>query len=206
MLKADIIACLLAAGRNADEPDPFRLIPEPNLPELADSGAASVDLRLGTWFVTLRQGRMSHLSLHEKPLVKELYLPFGKKYYLHPRCFVLGATLEWLRFPRNLAGYVIGKSSWGRRGLVIATATGIHPGFAGCLTLEIANLGEAPLEILPGMTICQLCLHWAKSNSAKTDQSSFVCKRRPVVGEIKPDLIARSLANAYNRESRNVTA
>ena len=36
-------------------------------------------------------------------------------------------------------GYVIGRSSWGRRGLVIATAVEVHPGFVGCLTLEITG-------------------------------------------------------------------
>jgi dCTP deaminase len=44
-------------------------------------------------------------------------------------------TLEWIRLPKNLAAYVTGKSSWGRRGLIPATATGVHPGFKGCLTL-----------------------------------------------------------------------
>lgn len=55
--------------------------------------------------------------------------------------------------------YVIGKSSLGRTGLVIATATAVAPGFGGCVTLEIVNLGEVPLPLYPGMRIAQLVFH-----------------------------------------------
>src|SRR3546814_13637367 len=86
-------------------------------------------------------------------------MPFGSNYVLHPGRFVLGVTLEWLRLPASLSGYVTGKSSLGRHGLVIETAAGIHPQFSGCLTLELATVGEVPLEIYPGMPICQIFLH-----------------------------------------------
>src|SRR5436309_13869423 len=108
------------------------------------------------------------------------YVPFGSKYVLHPGGFVLGATLEWIRLPKNLGAYVIGKSSWGRRGLIIATATGVHPGFTGCLTLELTNVGEIPIKIQPGMTICQLFIHRVEEHgTGKVDQSQFVARRKP---------------------------
>jgi dCTP deaminase len=102
--------------------------------------------------------------------------------------------MEWMRIPSDLAGYVVGKSSWGRRGLVIATAVGIHPGFSGCLTLEITNLGEMPIKIMPGMQICQLFLHDVSTDSQNKDQSTFVGKRRPSLGAVRPDPIAEQLA------------
>src|SRR3954467_386484 len=61
------------------------------------------------------------------------FVPFGKRFYLHPGKFALGMTLEWLRMPKCLTGSVVGKSSWGRRGLVIETAPCVHPGYLGCL-------------------------------------------------------------------------
>ena len=49
---------------------------------------------------------------------------------------VLGATLEYLRFPRHLGGYVLGRSSWGRVGLLVATAIMVQPGCPSCSVSE----------------------------------------------------------------------
>lgn len=91
--------------------------------------------------------------------------------------------------------YLTGRSSWGRRGLTIATATGVHPGFTGCLTLELANLGDIPIAIRPGMTIGQLFLHNVECDASdlSVDQSGFVCKRAPRLGHPKIDHIAKAL-------------
>lgn len=199
IVKSDRIADLL---ESPDPLDPLVVTPQPDLAALRGSGSGSVDLRLGTWFVTLRQNRSPMLdislgndsALGPNRLTRKYYVPFGKHYILHPRCFVLGVTMEWIRLPKGLAGYVVGKSSWGRRGLVIATAVGVHPGFSGCLTLEITNLGELPIKIMPGMKICQLFLHTMDTLSSNVDQSSFVGKRMPVLGNVAPDSIAEKLA------------
>jgi dCTP deaminase len=82
------------------------------------------------------------------PPDRQHFVPFGQKFVLHPGRFALGSTLEWLRLPATMSGYVTGKSSLGRHGLIIETAAGIHPSFSGCLTLELANVGEVPLENL----------------------------------------------------------
>src|SRR5262245_30849133 len=81
-----------------------------------DAGAASVDLRLGTWFLELRRARLEIVrassSHQDHRLTKAHYVPFGSEYILHPRAFVLGVTLEWIRLPADIGGYVIGRSSW----------------------------------------------------------------------------------------------
>ena len=56
----------------------------------------------------------------------------------------------------DLSAYVVGRSSWGRDGLIIATATGVHPGYSGIITLEISNVGEIPIYLYPGLSIAQL--------------------------------------------------
>src|SRR4051812_48303290 len=128
ILKADRIAERLKKAAQDDELDPLVLTPHPDLAELENSGAAAIDLRLGCWFSSLRHTRLAYLDIstqaNESELTRTQYVPFGAKFMLHPQTFVLGVTLEWMRLPRDLAGYVIGKSSWGRRGLIIATATG----------------------------------------------------------------------------------
>jgi len=196
--KAEIIAGLL---ENPDRNDPLVIVPRPDLAELKKSGSASVDLRLGTWFVTPRQARMSHLDIiggetTQAQFTKINYVPFGSEYYLHPRNFVLAITLEWIRLPTGFAGYLVGKSSWGRCGLIIATAAGVHPGFKGCLTLELSNTGEVPIPVVPGMRICQLFLHRVESTTDFVDQSLFVGQRQPTIDKIKLDNFAEKLAKA----------
>ena len=197
ILGSEQLATLLGQADSSD--DPLVITPPPDLVRLKKSGSASVDLRLGTWFLALRQARMTCLdiseSLPEAKLTKTQYVRFGDYYYLHAGSFVLGVTLEWVRLPRNLAAYVIGRSSWGRRGLIIATATGVHPGFTGCLTLELTNVGNIPIAISPGMEVCQLFVHQVSRGESKaTDQSAFLGSRKPSLGSIKQDSVARKLA------------
>ena len=167
--------------------------------KLVNSGDASIDLRLGCWFIQLRTERYSEFDFannsgqSEDFLTQKTYVPFGKKFVLHPHSFVLAATLEWIKVPKNLGGYVTGKSSLGRRGLVIETAPGVHPGFLGCLTLELANVGEVPLVLHPGMTVCQLFLHRIESDKYQDANTRFRGERQPRLGAYKPDPIMNAL-------------
>ena len=58
--------------------------------------------------------------------------------------------------PPDLCSIVVGKSSWERLGLVIATATKIDPNFKGVITLELVNAGDVPVELYPCAKIGQL--------------------------------------------------
>ena len=199
ILRSERIARLLQEGEAKDVSDPLIITPQPEIGQLESSGAASIDLRLGTWFVALRPARLSCLDVggvdSELRLTKNHYVPFGGDYYLHPRNFVLATTLEWLRLPKDLAGYVVGRSSWGRRGLIIATAVAVHPGFRGCLTLELSNVGEIPIKLRPGLPICQLCLHSVEGKATDAiDRSQFVGSRRPSLGQVRLDPFAEKLA------------
>lgn len=206
ILKADEIAELLSTPPEK-KTDRLLIRPQPSVKGMAKSGSASVDLRLGTWFMTLYRRRMASLEIdptktgswNDAKFTRTNYIPFGAEFILHPRSFVLAATLEWIRMPNNLAGYVIGRSSWGRRGLIIATAAGVHPGYTGCLTLELTNVGEIPIAINPGCTICQLLLHATGEKSDLVDQSKYIGHRRPTLGRIEPDEIARKLATSSHR-------
>jgi len=194
ILKGEKLAALLSPKVSGQ--DSLYVAPVPDIEGIKNSGSASLDLRLGVWFTSLRHARQSVLDVDssERRITKSHYVRFGDQYYLHPRNFVLGITLEWLRFPSKLAGYVIGKSSWGRRGLVIATATGVHPGFTGCLTLELCNVGEIPIELKPGSRICQLFVHTVQPSSRTVDRSKFGGKRKPVLGKMADDELAMLLA------------
>jgi len=213
MLSGASIAGLL---ERPDDGDPLVVAPQPNLVELRESGAAALDLRLGTWFLIPKRGSMNMLrvkhripnlpsagsrrsetydgdgstevqELREPTWTDSRYVPPGKSFVLHPRSFVLAVTLEWIRMTTQHAAYVTGKSSWGRRGLVIETAPGVHPGFSGCLTLELANVGEVPLELVPGIRICQLFIHSLEGRGDSSGRGRFVGRRQPAVGQIETD-------------------
>lgn len=166
------------------------LVPPPEFEAIAARGGTSIDLRLGRWFRSFKQTHTASVALigaapdamepTESSRTKQHFVPFGQSYVIHPGRFALGVTLEWLKLPGDLSGYVTGKSSLGRHGLVIETAAGLHPHFSGCLTLELANVGEVPLEIYPGMKICQIFLHHTAPQAASS-RGAFSGRRKPAL-------------------------
>jgi len=134
----------------------------------AKAGNAAVDVRLGFDFCLVTASSIGSISEFADPdqqplsftkLYRREYVPFGSSIVIHPHQFMLAQTLEYLRLPSDLMAYVVGRSTWGRLGLIVATAIGIHPGFAGSLTFELRNLGETPLKLFPGQTVAQLFFH-----------------------------------------------
>ncbi|MBS7287967.1 MAG: dCTP deaminase [Candidatus Freyarchaeota archaeon] len=128
--------------------------------------AGSVDLRLGTEFIITKRTKYSLLDPARHDIEAEIaqyqekiHVPFREKLILRPNQLILGSTLEYIKLPGDLMGYVIGRSSWGRLGLIIATATLVSPGYTGVLTLELVNLGEADIALYPAARIAQLVLH-----------------------------------------------
>ncbi len=151
-------------------------------------GTASVDVRLGQRFHIPLRAKLSQLDLlsptHQDDLLKykdDTFVPIGDFFVLHPGQFVLGETLEWVHLPKNLTSFVVGKSTWGRDGLIIATAIGVHPNFSGILTLEISNVGEIPIYLYPGLAIAQLFLVTVDTadESAPPVPSAFLVQTSP---------------------------
>src|SRR3546814_855492 len=65
-------------------------------------------------------------------------------------------------------------------------SAGIHPQFSGCLTLELANVGEVPLEIYTGMPICQIFLHRTQAGEER-EPDRFSGRRKPMLSPPKAD-------------------
>jgi dCTP deaminase len=141
----------------------------------------SLDLRLGNEFIVTRRTTFPALDpSHGVTLRKEIQqyqerirINRRKSFVLHSNQLVLGCTLEYVALPKEVAGYVVGRSSWGRLGLVIATATAVAPLFKGSITLELLNLGEVPLVLYPGVRIAQLVLHTVKGSSEYTGRYRY---------------------------------
>src|ERR1700722_399054 len=169
--------------------DPLCIRPLVKTFDEKDRGNSSIDLRLGRWFLSLRETNQPELDFLKRAgqpdvdLARRSFIRFDDRFILHPGRFVLGTTLEWVRIPNSLAGSIVGKSSLGRHGLIIETAPVVHPGFSGCLTLEMANVGEIPIALYPGMEIAQLQLVHT-DGEARNDTGRFKGLRRPVLGSV----------------------
>lgn len=72
------------------------------------------------------------------------------------RCFfALASTIERVKFPIDLCGTMLDKSSNARRGLSVFN-TKFDPGFEGYPTIELHNCGLGILVFRRGTPICQL--------------------------------------------------
>lgn len=76
---------------------------------------------------------------------------------LFPGECALGVTKETVNCPDDIAIRVEGKSSIGRKFVLVHVTAGfIDPGFRGKITLEIVNLSPDTFVLMPGMLIAQL--------------------------------------------------
>lgn len=127
----------------------------------------SVDLRLDHRFRVFSNNSVTHLDLSgdrnqlerdiDRTMSKEIALDDNESFFIHPGELVLGATLESVTIPDDLVGWLDGRSSLARLGLMVhVTAGRIDPGWQGQVVLEFYNNGKLPLALKPGMVICAL--------------------------------------------------
>ena len=122
---------------------------------------ASVDLRLGREFLEFQHANIACIHPNDEAeveeYVSETVVDEGGEYVLHPGDFVLGTTVERVEIPADLIAHVEGRSSLGRLAVVVHATAGLcDPGYRGQITLELSNLGRAPVALTPGMRISQL--------------------------------------------------
>ena len=167
-------------------------------------GAASVDLRMGTVFIMARARGSSHVdpAAYKEQTIKGLLqeserrrrqkyeryeIPFEDRFLLHPGALVLVPTLEWLKLPWTLHGSVTARSTWAREGLSIATATFVEPGYQGIVTLEMANMGDIPIALYPGMRVAQIAFSTIEGKAERPDRAQFQLAFEPEQGATLKD-------------------
>ncbi|MCG7974905.1 MAG: dCTP deaminase [Candidatus Thiodiazotropha taylori] len=164
-------------------------------------GSCSIDLRMGNVAAIVRARGLSHVdpkaymaanTEHKKEKEKRQKLdkheiPFGEALLLHPGTLTLVPTFEWVKLPYNLQGVVTARSSWAREGLNIATASFINPEYTGIITLELANLGQIPIALYPGMRIAQIAfysINLGEEDNKDIVHSQFDMAFEPEMGDI----------------------
>lgn len=149
----------------------------------------SIDLRLGNSFFINKPSLFTHISPHQmhddnteqdklKFYFEKIEIDVGKQFVLHPHQFVLACTLEYISLPDDYYAFVLGRSTWGRLGLNIATATTVQAGYRGCLTLELRNLGETPLPLTIGTRIAQLSVVSAPESITSTGAGYYASQSK----------------------------
>ena len=154
----------IIAAMNRPDLD-HRLIISPLL-DRKQISAGTVDLRLGTEFIEFNRSgrgildvlRSDEVALRQSVYERRTVVPLGQGLALHPGQFILGSTFEFVSMPPDIVGQVVSRSSWGRLGLLVATAVVVQPGYKGILTLELVNNGVAPIILRPGSRVAQIQL------------------------------------------------
>lgn len=169
---------------------------------------AAIDLRMGNTVLLVRSRGLSHVdpahyrkgaapdhkNLQGKQQKLETFAtPFDKPFLLHPGTLALVPTMEWVRLPSDITGVVTARSSWAREGLNIATANFINPNFKGIITLELANFGEIPIMLYPGLRIAQIAFYAVGRHKAgikeAIPQSQFDAQFEPTPGNLVDETV-----------------
>lgn len=130
-------------------------------------GAASIDIRIGSSIIIPQKTYVEKQDVTDRSMIREverrLYdevrLKYNSKFMLHPNQLILATTFEYLSLPYDISCTIMSRSSWGRLGLIVATAAMVQPGYKGCLTLELVNSSESPIALYPGLSVGQLVFH-----------------------------------------------
>ncbi|HJJ48660.1 MAG TPA: dCTP deaminase [Methanocorpusculum sp.] len=67
-------------------------------------------------------------------------------------------TMEFVSLPADLCATLMGRSSFGRKGVVLGAGY-IDPGFRGNLTLCMVNGGTEDIPVKKGMRVCNMLIH-----------------------------------------------
>ncbi len=120
-------------------------------------GPASVDLHLGSEFRVFRKAREVIRVTEDtdyETVTEKVHVAGGLM--LMPGETVLGITLEQITLAPHLCGWLEGRSRFARLGLLVhVSASFMQPGIANKQCLELSNFSPMPLEVKPGLPICQ---------------------------------------------------
>lgn len=140
-----------------------KIVIEPR-PDSSRISGVSVDVLLGNEFRVFQAHTAPYIDLSgpkeevsaaiDRVMSDEIYINDGDVFILHPGELALAVTYESVTLPDNIVGWLDGRSSLARLGLMVhVTAHRIDPGWSGRIVLEFYNGGRLPLALRPGMVI-----------------------------------------------------
>ena len=139
----------------------IKIVPAPDEQNIS---GVTVDVRLGNKFRVFQEHAAPYIDLsgpkHEVQaaldtvMCEEIEINGEQAFFLHPGELAIAVTHESITLPANMVGWLDGRSSLARLGLMVhVTAHRIDPGWSGNIVLEFFNSGKLPLALRPGMKI-----------------------------------------------------
>ncbi|MDT9587688.1 MAG: dCTP deaminase [Candidatus Arsenophonus melophagi] len=143
--------------------DTKKIIIEPR-PSIERINGATVDICLNNKFRVFQDYTAPYIDLSgskneinaalDRVMSAEITINHHDAFFLHPGELALAVTLESVTLPDNIVGWLDGRSSLARLGLMVhVTAHRIDPGWCGQIVLEFYNSGKLPLAVRSGMVI-----------------------------------------------------
>ncbi len=104
----------------------------------------------------------------------------GDPFLIYPNQIVLATSLEYIGLPNNIYADVIGRSSYNRLGIGVGSM--FQPGFRGCLSLELSNHSNNPIELIVGSRVVQARFYMLEGKEAYLNGKV----RRKYIGNVRP--------------------
>ena len=171
-------------------------------PDKSMISGVSVDIRLGNEFRVFQDHTAPFIDLSgpkdemqkamNSVMSDEIFIPDGEAFFLHPGELALAVTFESVTLPDNIVGWLDGRSSLARLGLMVhVTAHRIDPGWSGQIVLEFFNSGKLPLALRPKMKIAALNFETMSSSALrpynKRDDAKYKGQKGAVASRISQD-------------------
>ena len=154
-----------------------------------------IDFRLGGNFLVSVQGRepLINASLNNefgrgtsKYFFQETRRQLGETFILHPNQTVLATSLEYVKLPDNYVLSLCMRSSYSRLGLTMSTIA--QPGYCGCLSVELTNYNNNPINLSIGARLFQGLFYQTDKDTRYFDKKrKYVCNVRPEPSAVTND-------------------
>lgn len=171
-------------------------------PDESMISGVSVDIRLGNEFRVFQDHTAPYIDLSgpreevqkamNSVMSDEIVIPDGEAFFLHPGELALAVTYESVTLPDDIVGWLDGRSSLARLGLMVhVTAHRIDPGWSGQIVLEFFNSGKLPLALRPKMKIAALNFETMSASALrpynKRDDAKYKGQTGAVASRISQD-------------------
>jgi dCTP deaminase len=183
-----------------------KIIIEPK-PNSSMISGVSVDIRLGNEFRVFQDHTAPYIDLSAPKaevqdamnsiMSDEIHIKDGDAFFLHPGELALAVTYESVTLPADIVGWLDGRSSLARLGLMVhVTAHRIDPGWSGQIVLEFYNSGKLPLALRPKMKIAALNFETMSSSAVRPYNKRQDAKYKDQKGAV---------ASRISQDDQNIT-
>jgi dCTP deaminase len=164
-------------------------------PSYEQISGVTVDVRLSNKFRVFQDHAAPYIDLSgpkedvqkalDSVMSDEISISEDESFYLHPGELAIAVTHESITLPDNIVGWLDGRSSLARLGLMVhVTAHRIDPGWSGQIVLEFFNSGKLPLALKPLMKIGAISFEVLSGSAEKPYNARVDAKYKGQTGAI----------------------